>query len=73
MSANRAVAAVGVAAAVVTGVLIPVLDVIKNDIAKAIFLGVLALCVTAIIIIWLLGWQKYEGRKSPAGELRASK
>lgn len=73
MTTNRAVAVVGVAAAVVTGVLIPVLDVIENDVAKAVFLGVLALCITAIIVIWLLGWQKYEARKTSAGEMRASR
>jgi high-affinity Fe2+/Pb2+ permease len=65
MTPNRLVALVGVAAAVVTGVLIPVLNVVENDVARAIVLCVLVLAITAIIIVWLLGWQKHEAAEHP--------
>lgn len=62
MNTNRVVALVSVAAAVVTGVLVPLLDVVDNDIAQAAIIGVVVLAVTAIVITWLIGWQKHETR-----------
>jgi high-affinity Fe2+/Pb2+ permease len=69
---NRLVALVGVAAAVVTGVLIPVLDVVENDTAQAIIIGTLVLAVAAIIWKWLEGWQKYEDRNLIVSDLEAA-
>jgi high-affinity Fe2+/Pb2+ permease len=72
MEPNRLVALVGVAAAVVTGVLIPVLDVVENDTAQAIIIGTLVLAVAAIIWKWLEGWQKFEDRSLIVSDLEGA-
>jgi len=66
MTTNRAVAIVSVLAAVVTGVLVPLLDVVENDIAQAVIIGVVIVAVAAIVITWLIGWQKHETRVAVA-------
>jgi ABC-type Fe3+-siderophore transport system permease subunit len=60
MTANRVAALVAVAASVVTGVLIPLLDVIRNPYAQAAVIVACILAATAIVIVWLIGWQKHE-------------
>lgn len=42
--------------------LVTLLGAFENDIAKAIVCGVALLCAAAVLIVFILGWQKYEER-----------
>jgi protein-S-isoprenylcysteine O-methyltransferase Ste14 len=62
---NRVAALVAIAASVVTGVIVPVLDVVHDPMAQAIIIVACILAAAAVAITWLIGWQKFEARRSP--------
>lgn len=62
MPANRVAALSGVLAAIVAA-LVSLLGAFQSDTAKAIVVGVVVLAITALVIVYLLGYQKYEARK----------
>lgn len=59
MPANRVAALSGALAAIVAA-LISLLGAFETDTAKAVVLGVVVVCITAIVLVFLLGAQKSE-------------
>jgi hypothetical protein len=70
VSPNRIAALVTIAASVVTGVIVPVLNVVHDPIAQAIIIVACILVAGAVTITWLIGWQKYEERSPRAAARR---
>lgn len=70
MTPNRIAALVAIAASVVTGVVVPVLNVVHDPIAQAIIIVACVFAATAVAITWLIGWQKYEDRSPRAAARR---
>jgi hypothetical protein len=67
---NRIAALVAIAASIVTGVVVPLLDVVHDPIAQAIIIVACILAAAAVAITWLIGWQKYEDRSPRAAARR---